>query len=535
MRYRLLTLAALASFCSLKSQKRYTLVDIQTKKEYIKNDSVSAVKFLDSLAQNSYYFTKVVQVEKINNGTKIIFDKGRNYNEAHIQINKDITDKTGLQNNLYTKNLDSLKRAINKKYSEKGYVFNRVSSKYIGLDNGVPKVEIAVVTDAQRKINGFVVSGYEKVPKRFLKNLEKEYNGKIYDEKNLVSISEALQNHPYFQLEKPPQTLFTKDSTNIYLFLKKKKANSFDGVIGFGNDKTDKFTLNGTLDVNFRNVFNGFESLSLYWQRNADKGQTFNLNADVPYLFKSNVGLNLRTNIFRQDSTFATAKIYPALYYNINNRMKLGLRGTFESSTVNTESYTNGQDYTKKGGGIWYEFTEPSGIELFLYKTKVRAAADLLKVSYDNLATSGNQNSYFLFAEHNFRLSGNHYLNAKGETAFLTTKADNFAENEMLRFGGWNSLRGFNEESLYASQYYYGGLEYRYLIGNQAFFDVFGQYGSLKNTLADVRPQLYSFGAGFNFFLPVGLMSFQISSGNQSGEPIKFNDIKIHWGLLTRF
>ena len=96
-------------------------------------------------------------------------------------------------------------------------------------------------------------------------------------------------------------------------------------------------------------------------------------------------------------------------------------------------------------------------------------------------------------------------------------------------------MRGFNENSLYADFYYYGNLEYRYLIGEQAFFDSFFQYGQLNNKSLNLKPRLYSFGLGFNFFLPIGLMTFQISNGNEFGNPIKFGDIKIHWGIVSRF
>jgi hemolysin activation/secretion protein len=105
----------------------------------------------------------------------------------------------------------------------------------------------------------------------------------------------------------------------------------------------------------------------------------------------------------------------------------------------------------------------------------------------------------------------------------------------MLRLGGWNSFRGFNENSLLADAYYFGTAEYRYLIGEQAFFDVFGQYGQVNNKNINTNTTLYSVGLGFNFFLPIGLMSFQISNGNPVGNPIKFNDTKIHWGILAKF
>lgn len=349
-----------------------------------------------------------------------------------------------------------------------------------------------------------------------------------------MAINQSLQNHPFVILEKPPQTLFTKDSTQVFLFLQKKKSNSFDGVIGFGNDKTDKFTFNGSLNVNFRNMFNSFETVNIFWQRNPDKGQTFDLQTDIPYLFKSNIGTNINVNIYRQDSTFASVKLLPSVYLHLSNRQKLGLRGRFETSTVTDSLYIQGKDFNKKGIGLWYEITEPSEVELFLYKTRIRAEADYISTIYPKENGTAQQNNFLLSAERNFHISGNNYLNLRAETALLNSKND-FAANELLRFGGWNSFRGFNENALLADFYYFGTAEYRYLVGNQAFFDVFGQYGQLNNRNLGLQPKLYSLGLGFNFFLPIGLMSFQISNGNEFGNPVKFGDTKIHWGILSRF
>lgn len=281
-------------------------------------------------------------------------------------------------------------------------------------------------------------------------------------------------------------------------------------------------------------MFNSFETVNIFWQRNPDKGQTFDLKSDVPYLFNSNIGTNINMNIYRQDSTFATVKILPSLYLHLSNRQKLGFRGTFETSSVIDSLYVQGKDFGKKGIGVWYDFTEPSEVELFLYKTRIRAEADYITTNYSKDNSTVAQNNLYFSGEHNFSLSGNHYLNLKAETALINSKNELVA-NELLRFGGWNSFRGFNENALLADFYYFGTVEYRYLVGNQAYFDVFGQYGELDNKSLTVKPKLYSLGLGFNFFLPIGLMSFQISSGNEFGNPIKLGNTKIHWGILSRF
>ena len=510
------------------------MIDIQNKKEYSKKDSLSAVKFLDSLAEHNYYFTKIINVEYIDDSTKIYFDKGKNYNQALVKISDSLAKSLKTEEVFFSKNLDSLRQSIVQKMVNKGFAFSRLKTKYLGQEKDVPRVELTLIYGNQRTINGFQLKGYEKVPKRFVKNLEKEYLGKIYDQTNLKSIQRSLQNHPYMTLDRPPQTLFTKDSTKIFLFLQKKKASTFDGVLGFGNDDKQKFTFNGTINVNFKNILNGFENINIYWQRTPEKGQTFNLQTDLPYVAKTNIGLDVKLNIYRQDSTFANVKFQPAVYYHLNNRQKLGMRGTFENSVVMDSLQLNGNDFSKAGLGVWYEFSRPSENPLMLYQTKIRAEADFLSTQYSLKEQKATQTYFSIFAEHNLPLTGSHWLNLKGESALLNS-TQSLSTNELLRFGGWNSLRGFNENSLYADFYYYANAEYRYLTGEQAFFDAFLQYGGLNNKALGLSPKFYSFGLGFNFFLPIGLMSFQISNGSEFGNPIKFNETKIHWGILSRF
>ena len=296
----------LGVFCGLlwcvffNAQKRdWILQDFKTQKEFKVKDSLSAVRFLDSLANHNFYFTKVVDVQQNERQNRILFDKGENYNQAEVYFNEGIVKDLSFPQKLFTKNLDSLRYSINQYYSNQGFTFSRVKTKYLGLVNSLPKVEISVETNERRNVDAILVKGYEKVPRQFIKNLEKEYLGKAYDSEKLIRLNQRLQNHQFVRLEKPPQTLFTKDSTQVYLFLQKKKSNTFDGIIGFGNNESEKFSFNGTLNLGFKNMFNGFEDVSLFWQRNPDRGQTFDLKASIPYLFQSNIGMEMQLNVFR--------------------------------------------------------------------------------------------------------------------------------------------------------------------------------------------------------------------------------------------
>ncbi|MGZ5272920.1 MAG: hypothetical protein ACXWCA_01235, partial [Kaistella sp.] len=185
-------------------QKEFWLIDVHTDKKTIVKDSLSAIQFLDSLSQNNYYLTELKNIRQEGNKTEIYFDKGKNFNEAQVKIAEEIVKTSNLKNEFFTKNLDSLKKQINEDYREQGYAFNRIKSRFLGMKNGIPEVEITVIKGDRRRIDGFVVKGYEKVPKRFIKNLEKDFKGKIYDDKSLIHINQSLQNHPFILLEKPP-------------------------------------------------------------------------------------------------------------------------------------------------------------------------------------------------------------------------------------------------------------------------------------------------------------------------------------------
>ena len=85
-------------------QKEFWLNDVQNGKRILAKDSVSAVKFLDSLSQNNYYLIQLKDVKKEGSHTEIFFDKGKNFNEAQVKISDDIEKNTKQNKEFFTKN-----------------------------------------------------------------------------------------------------------------------------------------------------------------------------------------------------------------------------------------------------------------------------------------------------------------------------------------------------------------------------------------------------------------------------------------------
>lgn len=523
-----LSLFLFLMLCGFQAQV-FVLKDAQTGEVTVRKDSLAAVRFLDSLSQNRFFLTKLQRVEKTEKGTVVFYEKGPDFNRAKVRFEAEISKSMQYPPEMITDNLDSLRQKINSYYTQSGYPFNKVQTKFYGLKNGLAEVQLSVQAGAPRKIDRIVVRGYEKIAPRFVKNLERNYKGKVFGPQQQRALNRELKNHRDFSLERTPEVLYTQDSTEVYLFLKKTSNNTFDGILGFGNDAEDKFSFNGNLNVNLQNVFNRFERISVTWQRNPDRGQTFDLKTDFPYLFNTNVGVDVQLNIFRQDSSFATAGFRPVLYYNLSNRQKIGFYGNYESSSVIQAADVNA-DFSKSGAGIWYRFSRPSDQEIFLDRSHLSAEFSFLNATYETVEKV-RQQKYFLQGGHHFQLLKNHFIYLNAEAASLQSRTLLYP-NELFRVGGWNSLRGFGEQSLLAKSYFFGGPEYRYLLNPKAFFDAFAQWGQIEN---NTKTKLYSLGLGFNVMLPIGLMKFQISNGNAFGTPFSFAQTKIHWGVLTRF
>jgi hemolysin activation/secretion protein len=109
-------------------------------------------------------------------------------------------------------------------------------------------------------------------------------------------------------------------------------------------------------------------------------------------------------------------------------------------------------------------------------------------------------------------------------------------QNELFRFGGQLSLRGFNEDELYASSRTVTTLEYRYLLDRNSNIFIFYDQGYYENSSAVYRKDHpYGFGAGLSFGTSLGIFSLSYGLGSQQNNPILLKNGKIHFGYIAYF
>lgn len=524
------------TFYNFKSEQNNYETDFQKR---ITQDSL-LYKTLDSLKTIGYYTLRLDSIRK----TDVYLNKGKMYKKIWVK-NDSIFQKN--EEWFAVQNLDSLIQKVNVQYAEKGFPFTEVKISPMGYRDGEAQVALVVQLFAARTIDGVKVEGYEKLSKGYIKHGLGLKKGKIYNESELKKISERMSYNLLIEEIRPPQTLFNTDSTSIYLYVKKVKSNLFDGVLGFGNDTNGDFQLNGNVKIELNNNFNGMERIRLNWIATPDKSTSLDLNVRVPYLFRSAIGTQTNFNMFRKDSVFVNTKIEERLFYQINMNSNLGLNLSYESSNFVADDYPDlallYDDFNKSGIGLSYEFLQPTQNRLLEGKSAINLVGKALRrksseqdpETEEFTTTSTPQYEVGIHAFYIFRLYPKHLLKTQIEGYGLFGDEEFYSENELYRIGGFGSIRGFNEESIFASAYGIGSLEYRFMPNDGFYISLFGDYGFVENKTSKLNENFLGIGTGISFLTQLGVFNLSYAVGKQSDTNFDFRNSKIHFGILTRF
>ena len=111
-------------------------------------------------------------------------------------------------------------------------------------------------------------------------------------------------------------------------------------------------------------------------------------------------------------------------------------------------------------------------------------------------------------------------------------------KNELYRIGGFRTLRGFDEQSIFASSYAIGTFEYRFLFEQNSAFILFADGAWYENNSVSskyVSDTPYSVGAGVSFETKAGIFQLNYAIGSQFGNPFDFRTGKINFGLVNTF
>ncbi|WP_157972791.1 ShlB/FhaC/HecB family hemolysin secretion/activation protein [Aureibaculum luteum] len=483
---------------------------------------------IDSLIKNDSSYTAYFNLKNQIKIIRIYFDNNKFTPFQLIGISEKVTSNFfEVQPLKLTNALQTITNTLEKE----GKSFSEVSLKNITIKNDtLIESHLYIKKSTARKIDKVIINGYSNFPKPFLIHKLGIEKNTVFSKQKIDKASSAINFIPFVSELKPSEVLFTKDSTIVYLNLKKENANKFDGLIGFTSKETGKgLSLNGYLDLSLNNLFNSGENLNLTWKNNGNDRQVFNLDISLPYVFNSKLSPYLALNIYKQDSSFVNTLFKFALPYQIDYRNSIGFMLQSESS-LNLLSYINSniEDYSNLFFGLNYNYSIPLNHNIF--KTKFNLIIEALAGKRNGI-TKDNQNKIHLKSNFLWSLNLKNYIFIQNQSGLINSK--NLYNNELFRIGGSNSIRGFDEESIFASSYSTFNFEYRYSTNNGSYLYSITDLGYINNNKQ--TSQLYALGLGYAFTSKLGLINLSYAIGGNSNQAIELNNSRFHLKIINFF
>lgn len=499
------------------------------------NNTLNNIGYLDKVLlsynkKNDSTYTAIIDIGKIYKYIKIYHNK-RLDNIILKLVSNEFND-TYFIVPLYK--LESTLNSINEYESNLNDPFAILKLNIIEKKQNYLEAQLSFDMNASRKIDKIVVKGYEKFPKSYIKHYLKIKEQQKFNLDKIKNKLNNLENLQFTNQLKDPEALFTKDSTILYMYLEKVKSNFFDGFLGFGtNETTNKIEFDGYLNLSLINNLNYGESLKLNYKSDENEQKTFNVNAILPYIFNSPLGIEANINIFKKDSTFFTVSQDLKINYQINPKSQIALGiNTINSSDLLNQNTLAIQDYQSNFYTLNYNYYKLQKYDkLFPVNFAAETTFGLGKRTYNSIDES--QEVYKINIYKIFNLNFKNSLYFRVNSAILNSNS--FLDNELFRFGGINSIRGFEENSIVADLYSVLNTEYRYKLNNTLYIHSVIDAAYFENESLDIKSKLFGFGFGFGLLTNSGLFKLNFSSGKSENQKFKISDSKVHLSLSTFF
>ena len=453
-----------------------------------------------------------------------------------------------------------------------GYPFAKISLDSLVLKgDGELSATLNIDKGPLYRIDSIRIYGSAKISNEFLQHYLNIPNGSIYRKEKLEAISKKILELPYVQEQQSWTLTMLGTGSVINLYLKPKKSSQINALIGFlpSSDPTlgNKILVTGEATINLKNTLGNGESIGLNWQQLQPQSPRLSLLFQQPYLLNSPFGLNASFDLYKQDSTYLNINLMLGAQYAlsahqtgtvfikemISNLLDIDTLQVIASHALPTEADINSVSLgmTYEFNNTNYRFNPRKGNELqFLGSAgtkKVKQNPQILKLkdpsdtsfSFGALYDTVKLNSYqFLL-----KLSAAHYFPiSRASTVKLGFNGGVYSSptsyrNELFLIGGYKLLRGFDEESILASQYAVGTVEYRYLVGLNSFLFTFVDAGWAKNDVPgyNLNNTFLGLGLGMAFETKAGIFNISYALGKRNDTNLNFHDSKIHLGYVSFF
>ena len=501
-----------------------------------------------NLIQSGYLAASMDSLVKDSNNYQAYLHIGSLYKWAELSF-EDIESEAIKASGIHKKNFTNktVKHEIFQKkrellleyYENNAYPFAQIGIKSFSTKNNYFKGSLHIVKNQKIYFDTLFIKGKVNISKKLIYKYIGIKPGDLFNQRKIDQINNNLNKLVYIQPAKPTEVEFFKKTADIHIYLKKRKSNLFNGIIGFTTDEEEnklKFTGNVKFDLN--NSFGIGEHIDLHWENYKDSAQFLSTGIIFPYLFFLPIGVKANFQLDKDLLDYLNVNYSFAILYDFKPGNSMYVYFNQKRSYV----IENEPEIESRFDNINnYLFGLSIGIDKTNRLILPRKGFNVqLSTGYGNRWTEQKGNSSMLeasiFCSYYWQATNNLIFSFKNTSKGMYNDIG-FYENEMYKIGGIKNIRGFDEKSLLASAYSIFTFEPRFFISNYSFLSIFTDYIYFEKNEIERTSQNYgiSLGSGISIDSKAGIFSLNFAVGKLNDKPFRLSNTKLHFGYSARF
>ncbi len=489
---------------------------------------------------------------------------GKPYSLARLTIeeeSKPLFNKIGYRERFYQKKPFNqhevaalMEKAIT--YSENnGYPFASLTMRDVQVSDNQIEAVLDYSSGPLITFDSIAIEGNAKIKPRFLHTLLRLNPGEPYDESQVNAAFSRLKTLPYVKVKRPPTVTFQNEQAIVSFELEARKSNQIDGIIGFlPNEAQDrKVLLTGEFNLHLQNLMGTGKSLMVQWQKLKPLSQYLELQYDHPNLFKTVLDVSGGLNLLKEDTSFINRTFNLSIAHRAGKYGKLRFYTQYKTGNlIATAQYKDairlpdladfkltvyglGYGLVKLDDLLWPTAGYTLSIDADAGNKRILRNSGLDERLYQDITRNNLQVSARLSVAKFTRITNRNILLTRLQGALTASKR--LFLNDLYRVGGLNSLRGFNENFFFASEYLVTTIEKRFLMSQTSYLLLFYDQSYIHYALDNKQYRDYplGLGAGINFETNGGIFTFVFAVGKNQEQGLSLNYSKIHFGYISRF
>ena len=529
------------------------------------SDSLSAFKAIkkeiSNLQFNGYFDADILDIKWKKDTLSTIINAGKLYKGIYLKngnLSQEVINQAYLKDQLIKEKplalpiLNKVYQRLLQYYENNGYPFAEVWIDSLNTDSKNIWAKIFSNPNQKITIDTVRIVGNVKINQGFITSYLGIKKNQLYNEEKIQQIDKQLKDLAFISVPKPSEIVFSGETAKINIFLEKKNANQFDGVLGFlPNSNNGKLQLTGDFKLSLQNALKSGESFDFNYRGLPSQSQELAIKLKYPYLFRSQIGFDFDFQLFKRDTSFLnlTSKVGFSYQFNTAKKISFFVENFSGNQVADQSNSSTGIPPFPNIKSTFYgligafnqlddKITPLKGADLVLQASagnrKINPTKDFNPAEYFNQESS-LQIKVLADLKYYIKLGSRSILFLHNYSAYLS--GSKLFENEGFRIGGFKTLRGFDEQSLNVNSFSIQTFEFRYIVEKNSYLSAFYDQAFINQNFVNKQSQdaPLGFGIGINFQTKVGIASLNYALGKQKNIPVDLQKGKIHFGIISYF